>query len=145
MNKIQASNYSKQLELWAKARNFNVIYSYNAEDMVLFEDREVHISTKAKPENRLYSLLHECGHIKEYTNSIEPYFKKYPTASKVFKDARFSYSYEARIEAIEEEINAWRRGEEIAKELNISLNVKKYRRYGAKCVMGYVYQLSIPQ
>jgi len=69
---------------------------------------------------RLFSLLHEVGHAKDYCN-------------------RFFAGLESRagIESWEAERDAWVLGEQIAKELQIQVNEEEWNKYKDNCLQLY--------
>ena len=138
MKEKQAIKYLESLNQWAHLKGYTVSYSYNAEDEVSFENKTITISSRTNPEKMLYSLLHECGHLLEYNNNSDSYHKKYPLAKTIMCDGRTRHSNQGRVETIEEEINAWKKGEKLADRLGFKMNKKVYRKYAADNVITYI-------
>ena len=137
MDVKRAMKYSRMVANWLRTKGYTVEYSYNAVDEIQFADKKIIISTRTSPENRLYSLLHECGHLLEYNNSAS-YRKKYPLAERILLDARTQQSIQGRVETVGEEIEAWNKGEKLADRLGIKMNKQRYKKYAAKQVITYI-------
>jgi len=138
MNEYKAMKYIGSVSDWLHKRGYTIECSYNAEDQVLLGHKKVTISTRNSPENRLYILLHECGHLLEYNNDSPSYHKKYPLSEPMLMDARKKYSIRGRVEIVEEEINAWKKGEKLADRLGFKMDKERYRKYAAKQVITYI-------
>ena len=52
----------EQLKSWVESKNYTVTEKWGVEDCIVFEDQEIFINSRCKPENMFYTLLHECGH-----------------------------------------------------------------------------------
>lgn len=122
-----------KLVRWCNQRGYSVIFgSYR--DQVDTLQKQVLLCNRTRINNRLYSFLHECGHIIIADN--KKYFRKqYPIAAK---NMRRNNSLLSNIETIEEEIEAWKVGENLAKRLRIKFNKEKYKKYAARFIMTYV-------
>lgn len=118
---------------WCNRRGYSVTFgSYR--DQVDTLDKQVFLCNRTRISNRLYSFLHECGHIIIADNKT--YFRKqYPIAAK---NLRRNNSLLSNIETIEEEIEAWKVGERLAKRLRIKFDREKYKKYAARFIMTYV-------
>lgn len=138
MRMTKTHHYLERLMHWASCKGYSVEFSYNTENEVNLPYKEIKISTRLNLENRLYILLHECGHLLEYNNGGASYYKKYPLADKILKDARFAQSNQGRVETIKEEISAWNTGERLADRLGIKMNKKRYRKYAANKIITYI-------
>ena len=73
-------NYINLITAWAATKGFKVFGKWE-EDAYFEEDREIVYSLRTKPEkNKMYSLLHECGHALAYES--QGYKNRFPTMSK---------------------------------------------------------------
>jgi hypothetical protein len=138
MDKYYALMCLEKLTGWAKRRGYKVCFKQDNEDEILFDDKKINITTRTTYENRVYSLLHECGHLIEYANGGLKYHRKYPLAWRSNLDGRVTNSIQGRIELIEEEINAWRQGEKLAKRLGLYINKSRYNKYASYNLIRYI-------
>jgi hypothetical protein len=104
-------------------------------DSVDFDLKLVLLSDRSKAENQFYSILHECGHI---LNRDKNFPRKYKTIKESEKDPRKLKTTRYLVEEIEEETEAWRRGEALANKLNIKLDSDKYYTYASRFLMTYI-------
>lgn len=132
----QRKKYENQiaaLKKWCARKDYTVeIGAFK--DEVDTVQKCLRLNNRTRMNNRVYSFLHECGHIVIQSNN-KKYTNKYPISGK---NARRNNCLLSRIEIIEEEIEAWRVGEKIAEKLNIKLDKKRYRKYAARFLMSYV-------
>jgi len=135
--------YIDKVEAWLYKRRFVLLKSKfpTIEDEVDFERKVVFLSLKSKPENQLYSLLHECGHI--IIRSRKDYAERYKSSIAFSEGKLNKETYRASIEEIEEEILAWREGYALASKLEIPIKENIYYRYSSRWVMTYIVKASI--
>lgn len=136
-------NFNK-VQAWLDKRGYSLFRSRKKTivDEVDTEIKVVFISERSKPINQLYSLLHECGHIVE--RSKKNYIVKYKEKTqREDNPSNNYYSYRYLVEEIEEEISAWRHGEELARKLGICIDEKEYYKYGSRWVMTYIVQAAV--
>lgn len=126
-------NYINKLIRWCNQRGYEVSIGSHRDEVDTLQ-KKVRLCNRTRMNNRLYSFLHECGHIIIADN--KKYFRKqYPIAAK---NMRRNNSLLSNIETIEEEIEAWKVGERLARRLKIKLNKEKYKMYAARFIMTYV-------
>lgn len=142
-DKKSRSKINKLVE-WAQSKNWTVHFSSTANDKMSPWDREIEINTRYSEEIQLYGLLHECGHVIIQKN--KNYSKKYTYASKVdkmpSKNSQLLSSKKYQVDLIAEEIEAWRKGKELAKRLNLKINEEKYNNEMFKYVYSYIQAAS---
>lgn len=128
-----------KLETWLKKKNWTVDFLFNKEDILEGFQRNIVINKSFKKEFQLYALLHECGHLLSDSN-INNYLK-YPTMSNhnqlITKNKSILKSKKYKIDLLECEIEAWNKGLQLAKKLNIYVNRENY--YSEKCKYVYTY------
>jgi len=122
---------------WAESRGIDVIIDNEYEDAYWSDVKQITISSKNKIENRLYSLLHECGHALIRTNK-DNFSKQYPAHAEVNYDKRKTNSRKYKVSVLEEEVEAWKRGLRLARRLKIHVNEEKYNKLKTKCLMSYI-------
>jgi len=127
----------KSLERWVNAKNFEVDYEYNTVDYIDEDERQIIINTRSGAEIQLYALLHECGHL--IIRKSKDYKSKYPVSCKLqSKNKQIEGSIAYKMDVVREEIEAWDKGKDLAKRLNIHLDEQKFLNLVNKCVMTYI-------
>jgi hypothetical protein len=131
------SNKIDIVEHWLAKRGYKIVRGRTKHivDSVDFEMKLVFLSERSKEHNQLFSILHECGHI---LNRDKNFNKKYKALSAAEKDPRKLKTMRFLVEEIEEETEAWRRGEILANKLNLELDTEQYYNYASKFLMTYV-------
>ena len=133
----------EKLVEWANKKHVDVQFGYKMSDEYRPADSLITINTHYGLENRLYALLHECGHLL-LTNNEKSYVKKYPSSARMWyytRNRRIENSKKYKVDVISEEIDAWRKGREIAKRLNIYVDDKNYYSLMTDCVYTYISHL----
>ncbi len=97
----------------------------------------ISISTKQSWKKRLYTLLHEIGHIMIYRNK-ESWKKDFSVFTLDVYDQRKYRSHKYQVSLIAEEIDAWRIGRQIAEECNVFLDNEEYHSLMNSCVFSYI-------
>ena len=130
------------IESWLDKKGFVLCKSKKRtiEDEVDFERKVVFLSLRSSPINQLYSLLHECGHV--IIRGRKDYKIKYKSHYKVSEEV-LSATMQSSVEEVEEEINAWREGENLCKKLSIEINTDEYYKYASRWIMGYIVLAAI--
>ena len=128
MNKVRA---------WIEKRGFCVAPgAFHAVDV---ESHTVFLKEEASRGAALTLALHECGHMSIYSERAR--FPKRSVAGASLRQFLASQRKTAaeRLAIVEEEFEAWRRGEEIGKSLGIRLPPAKLRRrVKASCLRSHV-------
>ena len=109
-------------------------------DAYFHEEKTVVYNFKLRNKtNRIYSILHEIGHHLAFTGNRKAYQRKFPVLYKQRfgegKQNKNSNRY--RMESIIEEHDAWKRGERLAKKLNLDIDSDKYYTYASRWVKSY--------
>ena len=87
-------------------------------------------------ENRLFALLHECGHAlirRDWTK-----FKTEFCAHAEHDGDGRKETKSLKISTLEEEFEAWKRGWKLAKRLNLQLDKDAYTKHKNKYIMTYI-------
>lgn len=105
-------------------------------DSTVFAERVVYINTRQHAENRLYTLLHECGHV--LVDSTRNGDRVYKLSGQAWSEARDRPSQAKRVAMLTEEIEAWKRGERLALRLGIAIDKTKYDLARTMALMTYV-------
>ena len=125
------SNYLDKKGVYLAKGNF---------DAYFHEDKTVVYNYKLRNKNnRIYSILHEIGHLLAFTGNRKAYQRKFPVLYKQRfgegKQNKNSNRY--RMETVIEEHDAWKRGERVAKKLNLDIDFDKYYTYASRQVKTY--------
>ena len=135
-NEIYKNQYIKLCK-WVKSNGFKVKESHKALDRVEFSERTVHINSQYKYENKLYTLLHECGHLKTDKN-IKTFLKYHPIYSTGQWDGRVIKSKAYKVCLVSEELKAWHDGLKLANKLGFKINKKNYDKMMVDSVFTYI-------
>lgn len=90
----------------------------------------IKICGRSTPESQLFWLLHECGHF-----LIAKHDKRVNRGKAHRVDAR---SLIAKVEVLAEEIEAWNRGQSLAKRLRIFIDRSRFNTFKATAVNTYM-------
>lgn len=136
MSKLQWIKQIDQLSDWIYNKKYKLVFKTDEDDCVDFNTKTVHINSRLHPENRYYTMLHECGHI--LINSESSRFEKEMPMYARSDDGRNARSKAYRVSTIAEEIEAWKRGRRLAARLNHEVNDIKYDKQITENVMSYI-------
>lgn len=134
----------ESLTTWAHKKGCEVDFDYSVRDEYRPADNLITICTRYGKEKQLYAFLHECGHLILGKNEGS-YEKKYPSSAKMsyfISNKRLERSHKYKVDVIAEELDAWRKGKELAKRLDIYINEDNYYSLMTKCVYSYVRHLA---
>jgi len=134
LEKIDFDYQFQIVENWLFNRDYVITQFTGAEDSVCYNTREVLINTRKHVESRFYTLLHECGHILINDNRDRLYKLSRETQAHWGKKPARS----RRIAVLSEEVEAWKRGERLAKKLGLKINERKFDTARTNALMSYV-------
>ncbi len=135
--------FDKVLHWITKVKDYDVYVYPKAKDEFHRQYKRICINSSLGIEKRLYSLLHECGHLLIQDNK-KNYSKEYASHVSVWSDGRKNKTDKYKISLIGEEYEAWKRGARLAKRLGIKLNKDRYEQYKAHCIMSYLHWATDP-
>jgi len=124
------------IEGWAYNKGYEVLLETDASDGVYFNCGQIILNSRNHIEKRLYILLHECGHILINSNTTDRVFSLSHDTEAIMGGRKVSR--ERRVAKITEEIEAWKRGETLARRLGIKIDEKKFDRIRADAIMSYI-------
>tara|TARA_R110002110_G_scaffold15567_4_gene69523 strand:- start:2907 stop:3368 length:462 start_codon:yes stop_codon:yes gene_type:complete len=128
-----------KLKRWAKEKHsLTLVFDTGQADRYLPDDRIIVVNEGQTDEHKCYALLHELGHHRNRVPGTGDYHKRFRLLSDADKRGKPIRSYAYRVQIVEEEIQAWRNGEAIAKQLDLNIDSGKYHNYAAKWVMTYI-------
>lgn len=129
---------------WVNNKNYNVEFDYCIRDEFRPAEKTIAVNTRQGIENRLYTLMHECGHLLLQVNE-KRYEKRYPSSAKMSycnSNVKLERSPKYKIDILSEELDAWRKGKDLANRLDIYYNEENYYNVMSKCVYSYVKDLA---
>jgi len=134
----------EELIEWTNKKGYDIEFDYCVHDEFRADDRMITISTRQGRENQLYAILHECGHL-ILQNNENLYNQKYPSSAKMAyftSNKKLERSPKYKVDVLTEEIDAWRKGKDLAKRLEIYIDEDKYYSVMSKCVYSYIKDLA---
>ena len=137
LTREQWNDQFQHLTHWAESKGYQVVLETDGEDHICFEEKRVTIDSRCWSENRFYTLLHECGHLLIYQNR-RSFQKDYPMYAVFAVDGRQAKSNAYRVSLIAEEIMAWKKGRDLARRLNLTIDKTKYDQVMVEAVMSYI-------
>lgn len=136
------SNIEKILD-WCNKRKINVEFSRNARELYSNTQRKIYVNSNTTFEEQMYTLLHECGHhlihetaIKDFDLYLEKFNHGYYTQTLNEE------SLARKMSILSEEIEAWNRGFNLARRLQLFVNIHNYEEYKNSCLRSYVRWVS---
>jgi len=134
----------RKLINWCNARALKVYSDGSIKSAAqYFEyDKQIVVSSRFSAEKQLFLMLHECGHFlamayaKKSVRARE--YARVRANSRIDTRVHCSTSVlRKKIELIEEEFEAWRRGEQLAQKLDICLNIDAFDRCKGTMLRSY--------
>jgi hypothetical protein len=124
-----------RLERWINEKGFELRFCKNIISYVSFNDMEVVINKCYAPGSQLAQLAHECGPILiDLQGKIEERFRRgYPLQY----DKKFQNNLTHKTSIVEEEIEAWKRGEKLLGTLNIPYNKDTFAECKSRSLKSY--------
>lgn len=105
-------------------------------DQVDYNTKEVSINACQTDKRKLYSALHECGHI--IVSNKRNYNTDFKVLNHACYDGRVMRSDVYKYKQLREEIEAWEHGYVLANKLSIKIDKDEYDKFAAKCFKTYV-------
>ena len=127
---------------WLYDKGYNLHVDTDETNAFYREDKLICIDSRMGIEKRLYTLIHECGHLL-IEDRWSAYAKKYLHAG-VRGDGRKMRSAKYRVSIIEEEVEAWEKGYRLAKRLNLYIDEEGFVKDKTEALMSYFEWASKP-
>lgn len=118
------------LVIWADNRGYHVEFVKGGDDSICYISKLIIINSSSPLETQVIRLLHENGHVLIFENGSVFDFKskrnynEKSTAAKVF--------------TVIEEIEAWKRGRELAYRLGIPINEDNWEKSMVRALKKYI-------
>lgn len=122
---------------WVYTQGFKVVEGHKEIDRLEFSNKTIYLNSQFKYENRLYILLHECGHLKTDKN-IKTFLKYHPMYPTEVHDGRKLESKAYKVCLVSEELKAWQNGLKLANYLKIEINKTNYDKLMVNSVYTYI-------
>lgn len=119
---------------WANSKGISVHFSRINGGTYHELTKRIDISSKGEPETQLCTLLHECGHYLIYRSGGK---EKFPNGYTRIDEGISSRDAVHKIDVIGEEFEAWHRGWDLSKRLDLVIDKKKYDEVKAAYLKTY--------
>ena len=123
------------VESWLASKDYELLYETGAQDGIYYSIRQIILNSRNHAEKRLYVLLHECGHLLINSTKRDRVFALSRSTEAVMGNKT---TRKRRVAVLSEEIEAWKRGERLAKRLGIDINEEKFDKIRADAIISYV-------
>lgn len=130
LKKYLYENYKVNI---VEIKNLNNDYYYPNDNLIELNKTSNNVS-------KLYSLLHEAGHLILRKNNKKKYFKFFENVANIYKDECLKFKSSC-IELLNEEIIAWYIGYNLSKKLKLKVQWKNYAKCMNNCIWVYVKYL----
>jgi len=125
----------QKIEGWLIKQGYTL--HFGRTDQVNRDPNVVTITSTLSRKPKIYSLLHECGHVILYNSS--DYLKKYKSVDiGDNQDQRHAKSLIFRYKKLAEEMEAWNEGYKLAQKLGIKISKVAYDTYAAPWIHSYI-------
>jgi Zn-dependent peptidase ImmA (M78 family) len=137
MMKKKAERFLNRLESYLLDQDIVVSYEVDAENLYCQKEGCIEINSRQDYESRLYTLLHESGHVSLRKSNFK---QKFPFMKKRLhgKDGERLSTYLHRADVLREEVLAWDVAEDLAATLSIELNHSRWANQRSKCLISYM-------
>lgn len=129
--KLDAVRKLKKVLNWCQTRHLEVRFEIIEDNSYragwFDDDRTIYIHRDHDPENQLFTLLHECGHWLIKIHTLNYHLINFRESTPT-----------GRINCLENELDAWKRGWELSEKLNLNLDPKKWQRTKTESVNSYL-------
>lgn len=116
---------------WCERKNIELTFNSDTNGVFWPSDLLIEINYNMLPVNQVIWLLHECGHYLIYRNGS----KRINTFNKWYAERPNGHIDE--VAYLDEEIDAWHRGKNLAKRLGINYDVHRFNRIRATSITSY--------
>ena len=137
-----ARNYAaidglEKVTAWAKKKHITVEFIRVSVGRFHSQSRRVEISTHLQPEVQLHTLLHELGHFLIEDLGPEVVAYRFPNGYRKIDNQEPGRDILHKVDVLAEEFEAWERGRELAKKLNIDVDRDAFDRDRARYLQTY--------
>lgn len=122
------NEYLNSLILWAENYGYFIDFKKRGDNCICLVNKVIEINSSAPLKFQVYCLLHECGHVLIANNKSFWNFN----SSKESKDRDY------KVFTIIEEIEAWKRGFNLAQRLNIPISKEEWDIQMSDAIYKYI-------
>jgi hypothetical protein len=139
---LHLSFFMEKIRKWLTQNGFSLNLRFRGEDEVCFTTRSVTINSASRSWTKINSLLHECGHIAIWKCRRKNSRKKVSgstlgSSDRIMTSSATKLNKTDRLALVTEEIEAWERGEKLAKRLKIRYSLARFRADRTRALMTY--------
>jgi hypothetical protein len=122
-----------KLAVWCEKKKIDLQFVANTCD-ALEDNMRIVINSNQRPETQVYGLLHECGHFLIGQRTANQRFG----FGYSMKDGNIKRSFKHRLDVLDEEIEAWRRGRSLADRLELQIDQPKFDKLVEENISTYL-------
>lgn len=123
------------LTTWCTKRGIIVEFKKAANGAFFPDEKRIEINARLKPENQVYCLLHECGHVLiGHKNTNERFGMGYPSSNVPRIARRLTH----KCDVIDEELEAWYRGFKLSRRLKFNVDKQRFDAFKSKMIISYM-------
>lgn len=128
-----ARNLAKLVD-WCGKRGLEVLFTRHENGTYDEIDKIILIAANALPEKQVFYLIHECGHhlIHQHPGNPNRFELGYDQT-----DPEILRRFDHRLACLEEEIEAWQRGRNLARKLRLKLDEEALNQLRVHCLHSY--------
>jgi hypothetical protein len=115
---------------WANEKGYHVEMLEGGDDSICQESKLIEINSSSRTELQVIRLLHECGHALIFENGSSFNFKE--------KRSESESSVKYKVFTVIEEVEAWKRGRDLAKRLSIPIDDSEWEKDMVKALKKYI-------
>lgn len=124
----------ERLIAWCKQQGYSVGFK-RTRSIIPHGERTVNINECLVLEHQLFELAHECGHV--LIDSTKP-CERFRLGWDADKDPKVNRTLQHRLNVLDEEFEAWRRGRSLMGRLRIRVDDRAFHAFRARCLTTYV-------
>ena len=125
---------TRKLETYACDKGWKVVYTTGKKNSEAdFVAKKLLIEADVKAEHTFYYFLHEIGHMLVCQNS-KTYAAKYQPVYDGFHETSLTH----KVNRVEEEYDAWKSGQRLARRLGLKINRREFEKLRTKCLASYM-------
>ncbi|NBT35820.1 MAG: hypothetical protein EBT03_09860 [Betaproteobacteria bacterium] len=122
---------------WCTEKKVDVVFTRRPNGIINFTDRQISITSNARPVKQLVYLLHECGHLLIGTGEEDDRFRfGYPVQWKEVQMSSKAFAH--KLACVEEEFEAWHRGWRLSRRLGLDLKRQQFDLVRRECLKSYL-------
>jgi hypothetical protein len=137
---IHIENIEKIL-LWCNYKKIFVNFFPTDQENYSNSLRRIQVNSDSSLESQMFTLLHECGHHLIFESAVRDpqlYIERFSRGYYSQLSEEIISTYGRKISIIAEEIEAWVRGFNLSKRLDLKIDYVRFEEYKNRCLESYV-------